>query len=106
MKGHGEEFPPAGQEKIGWNSTQAPHRVKAYLAQALDQPADSIRVVAPDVGGSFGMKDCICPEDVLVPYLSVMLRRPIKWIENRQENLLSYHGRGQSLDMEIRGERK
>ena len=84
-----------------WNSTQAPHRVRDYLAQTLDRPADSIRVVAPDVGGSFGMKDCIYPEDVLVPYLSVMLERPVKWVENRQENILSYHGRGQSLDMEM-----
>jgi carbon-monoxide dehydrogenase large subunit len=84
-----------------WNSTQAPHRVRDYLAQTLARPADSIRVVAPDVGGSFGMKDCIYPEDVLVPYLSVMLQRPIKWVENRQENILAYHGRGQSLDMEM-----
>ena len=44
-----------------WNSTQAPHRVRDYLAQTLARPADSIRVVAPDVGGSFGMKDCIYP---------------------------------------------
>ena len=84
-----------------WNSTQAPHRVRDYLAQALDRPKDSVRVVAPDVGGSFGMKDCIFPEDVLVPYLSVMLERPIKWVESRQENFLSYHGRGQNLEIEM-----
>ena len=84
-----------------WNSTQAPHRVRDYLAQTLDRTAESIRVVAPDVGGSFGMKDCIYPEDVLVPYLSVMLERPVKWVENRQENILAYHGRGHSLDMEM-----
>ncbi|MCH7714143.1 MAG: xanthine dehydrogenase family protein molybdopterin-binding subunit [Chloroflexi bacterium] len=84
-----------------WNSTQAPHRVRDYLAETLDRPADTIRVVAPDVGGSFGMKDCIYSEDVLVPYLSVMLERPIKWVETRQENMLAYHGRGQTLDMEM-----
>ncbi len=84
-----------------WNSTQAPHRVRDYLADALDRPKESVRVVAPDVGGSFGMKDCIYPEDVLVPYLSVTLERPIKWIESRQENFLSYHGRGQNLEIEM-----
>ena len=84
-----------------WNSTQAPHRVKDYLAGALGLPAESIRVVAPDVGGSFGMKDCIYPEDVLAPYLSVKLERPVKWVESRQENILSYHGRGQTIDMEM-----
>jgi carbon-monoxide dehydrogenase large subunit len=47
------------------------------------------------------MKDCIYPEDVLVPYLSVMLKPPIKWVESRQENFLSYHGRGESLEIEM-----
>ena len=84
-----------------WNSTQAPHRVKGYLCEALKVPEDKMRVVAPDVGGSFGMKDCIYPEDVLVPYLSMKLGRPIKWLESRQENTLSYHGRGQSLAIEM-----
>ena len=84
-----------------WNSTQAPHRVKGYLCKALKVPEDKMRVVAPDVGGSFGMKDCIYPEDVLVPYLSMKLGRPIKWLESRQENTLSYHGRGQSLAIEM-----
>ena len=84
-----------------WNSTQAPHRVKGYLAEALNVPADKVRVIAPDVGGSFGMKDCIYSEDLLVPYLSMKLGRPIKWLESRQENILSYHGRGQSLAIEM-----
>ena len=92
----------AGDETLTiWNSTQAPHRVKSYLAGALKVHEDKMRVVAPDVGGSFGMKDCIYPEDVLVPYLSMKLGRPVKWLENRQENTLSYHGRGQSLAIEM-----
>jgi carbon-monoxide dehydrogenase large subunit len=83
-----------------WDSTQAPHRLRSYLSRLLDQPEDTLRVIAPDVGGSFGVKDCIFPEDVLVPYLSRLLGRPVKWVEERQENMLSYHGRGQSLDIE------
>ena len=83
-----------------WNATQAPHRVRHILSRLLGRPEDSIRVIAPDVGGSFGVKDCIFPEDVLVPYLSVLLGRPVKWIEDRQESMLTYHGRGQSIYLE------
>ena len=84
-----------------WNSTQAPHRLRSYLSLLLDMPEATLRVIAPDVGGSFGVKDCIFPEDVLVPYLSLHLKRSIKWVEDRQEDMLAYHGRGQSLDMEV-----
>src|SRR5262249_53931972 len=84
-----------------WNSTQAPHRVKHCLSRLLNRPEGTLRVIAPDVGGSFGVKDCIFPEDVLVPYLALRLGRPVKWAEERRENMLPYHGRGMSLDMEV-----
>ncbi len=84
-----------------WDSTQAPNQVKRHLAQMLDRPEGTIRVVAPDVGGSFGIKDCMFSEDVLIPYLSLRLGQPVKWIEERQENLLTYNGRGISLDVEV-----
>jgi carbon-monoxide dehydrogenase large subunit len=83
-----------------WNATQAPHRVKHFLVDLLQRPEQTVRVIAPDVGGSFGVKDCLFPEDVLIPYLAVHLRRPVKWIEERRENMLAYHGRGHSLDIE------
>ena len=66
----------------------------------LQRPEQTVRVIAPDVGGSFGVKDCLFPEDVLMPYLAMRLRRPVKWIEERRENMLAYHGRGHSLDIE------
>jgi carbon-monoxide dehydrogenase large subunit len=84
-----------------WNSTQAPHRVKHYLSRLLNRPERPLRVIAPDVGGSFGVKDCIFPEDVLIPYLALRLGRPIQWVEERRENMLAYHGRGMSLDVEV-----
>ncbi|MBQ10777.1 MAG: hypothetical protein CMJ45_04430 [Planctomyces sp.] len=84
-----------------WDSTQAPNQVKRHLAQMLDQPEGTIRVVAPDVGGSFGIKDCMFSEDVLIPYLCLRLQQPVKWIEERQESLVTYHGRGISLDVEV-----
>ena len=83
-----------------WNSTQAAQRVKHYLCSLLNQPEQALRVVAPDVGGSFGIKDCIFPEDVLIPYLALQLGRPVKWVEERREDMLAYHGRGMSLAIE------
>jgi aerobic carbon-monoxide dehydrogenase large subunit len=83
-----------------WNATQAPHRVKHFLVHLLQRPEPTVRVIAPDVGGSFGVKDCLFPEDVLIPYLAMRLGRPVKWIEERRENMLAYHGRGHSLDIE------
>jgi aerobic carbon-monoxide dehydrogenase large subunit len=83
-----------------WNATQAPHRVKHFLVHLLQRPEQTVRVIAPDVGGSFGVKDCLFPEDVLIPYLAIRRRHPVKWIEERRENMLAYHGRGHSLDIE------
>jgi carbon-monoxide dehydrogenase large subunit len=83
-----------------WNSTQAAQRVKHYLSRLLNWPEQTLRVIAPDVGGSFGVKDCIFPEDVLVPFLALRLGQPVKWVEERRENMLAYHGRGINLDIE------
>jgi carbon-monoxide dehydrogenase large subunit len=83
-----------------WNSTQAPHRVRHYLAQLLHRPESRLRAIAPDVGGGFGEKGCMFPEDVAVPYLSLMLGRPVKWVADRQENMLTFHGRGHTVDIE------
>jgi aerobic carbon-monoxide dehydrogenase large subunit len=89
-----------------WNSTQAAQRVKHHLSSLLNQPEHTLRVIAPDVGGSFGVKDCIFPEDVLIPYLALHLGKPVKWVEERREDMLAYHGRGMSLDIEaaVRGD--
>jgi len=94
------DYDPVTDLLTVWDSTQAPHQVQRYLAQSLNRPVETIRVVAPDVGGSFGIKDCLFSEDILMPFLSLRLQRPVKWIEQRQENLLTYHGRGMRLDVE------
>jgi carbon-monoxide dehydrogenase large subunit len=93
-------FQPREQHLTLWASTQVPHKVKRFLAQTLVQPPRHIRVIAPDVGGGFGQKVEIWPEDVACSYLAMTLERPIKWIETRRENLLAYHGRGYCADME------
>ncbi|MCH2672724.1 MAG: xanthine dehydrogenase family protein molybdopterin-binding subunit [Dehalococcoidia bacterium] len=94
------DYDPLTDLMTVWDSTQAPHQVQRYLAQSLNRSVETIRVVAPDVGGSFGIKDCLFSEDILMPFLSLRLQRPVKWIEGRQDNLLTYHGRGMRLDVE------
>jgi carbon-monoxide dehydrogenase large subunit len=83
-----------------WDSTQHPHEVREHLAHLLGRPQNSIRVVAPDVGGGFGEKGSLYPEEIAIPYLAILLGRPIKWVEDRQENLLAFHGRGHTVDVE------
>jgi carbon-monoxide dehydrogenase large subunit len=75
-----------------WSSTQVPFNVRAAVAAALDLPEDSVRVIAPDVGGGFGIKGHVYPEDVLVPAVARRLRRPVKWVETRREHFLTASG--------------
>ena len=85
-----------------WASTQVPHWLGRTLGEALGLPAARLRVIAPDVGGGFGTKCSIYPEDVLIPVVSVRLGRPIKWIETRREHLQSAtHSREQMHDAEL-----
>ena len=80
-----------------WSSTQEPHQLRTHLASAMGMPQDRVRVVAPDVGGGFGEKSSMFPEEFSIPYLAKMLGRPVKWIEDRQENMLAFHGRGHTI---------
>ena len=83
-----------------WDSTQHPHEVREHLVHLLGRTEDGVRVVAPNVGGGFGEKASLFPEEVVIPYLAILLGRPIKWIENRQENMTAFHGRGHSVEVE------
>ncbi|MDQ7801315.1 MAG: xanthine dehydrogenase family protein molybdopterin-binding subunit [Armatimonadota bacterium] len=85
-----------------WSSTQVPHDLRDALADVLGLRLNQIRVVAPDVGGGFGAKLNTYPEEVLVAYLSRRLRRPVKWVETRRENLLATaQGRSQTGRFEV-----
>ncbi len=80
-----------------WSSTQAPHVLKSLLAESLGLSESKVRVIAPDVGGGFGVKLNVYPEDIIVGALAMILRRPIKWIETRHEHFLaSGHSRSQT----------
>ncbi len=70
-----------------WESTQQPHQVRSYLAQALGMREAGIRVIQPHVGGAFGLKQPTSQEEVLLAFLAVQLGRPVKWTEQRFESL-------------------
>ena len=90
---------PEGDGLTVWGSTQVPHWLQRTLGETLGLPARKLRVVAPDVGGGFGTKCSIYPEDVLIPVVAARLRRPVKWIETRREHLQSAaHSREQVHD--------
>ena len=84
-----------------WSSTQIPHLLKTHLSQLLKLPEDQVRVIAPDVGGSFGSKLNVYAEEALLAYLALKLNRPVKWSEERRENIqATIHGRGQVGEVE------
>ncbi|MGK5112349.1 xanthine dehydrogenase family protein molybdopterin-binding subunit [Geodermatophilus sp. CPCC 205506] len=78
------------------SSTQVPHLVRQELGRALGLRADSVHVVAPDVGGAFGQKTSLFPDEAMVCAAAKVLGRRVKWIEDRAESLtVAYQGRGQ-----------
>ncbi|WP_146344876.1 xanthine dehydrogenase family protein molybdopterin-binding subunit [Phaeobacter marinintestinus] len=78
-----------------WHSTQTPHRTRSELAAILNVNADRIRVIAPHVGGAFGMKASLYPEDVFAVWAAFRHKRDVKWTASRSEEFLSAtHGRG------------
>ena len=84
------------KELTVWSSTQIPHLLKTHLAQMLKLSENQVRVIAPDVGGGFGSKLNVYAEEALLGYLALRLNRPVKWSEERGENMrATIHGRGQ-----------
>ncbi len=89
-----------------YSSTQAAHAVRDELARALEAAPEAIRVIAPDVGGGFGAKASVYPEDLLVAFAARDLGRPVRWVESRTESMLGLgHGRGQIQQASLGGTR-
>jgi carbon-monoxide dehydrogenase large subunit len=85
-----------------WSASQVVHWVRAQLAKSLDMAEAQIRVIAPDVGGGFGVKGHVYPEELLVAWLARRLRRPVRWLEQRQEHFLgSTHSRDNVHEVEF-----
>jgi carbon-monoxide dehydrogenase large subunit len=82
-----------------YTSTQVPYIVRTALADILGLPQQRIRVIAPDVGGGFGLKCVVSREEALVCIAAQRLRHPVKWTEDRQENLTAaFHGHEQRYE--------
>ncbi|WP_127143582.1 xanthine dehydrogenase family protein molybdopterin-binding subunit [Pelagibacterium montanilacus] len=94
-------YTPGDRMLTVWSSTQMPHLVRTYIAEELDLPEARIRVIAPDVGGGFGIKGQVFGEEVLVAWLAIKTGRPVKWIEDRREHLVaSLHARDHEHTLE------
>ena len=85
-----------------WSSTQIPHPLRTALAKALGQPAHRIRVVAPDVGGGFGVKALPYAEELILAFLALELGGALKWVEQRREHgVAAIQSRDQIHDIEL-----
>jgi carbon-monoxide dehydrogenase large subunit len=84
------EYDASSGRFILHTSSQGPHKLRPLLARAVfNRPDRDFRIICPDVGGGFGMKGCIYPEDVLVLWAARRLGRPVKWVAERGESLQS-----------------
>jgi carbon-monoxide dehydrogenase large subunit len=85
-----------------WTSTQLAHEVRGFLMSMLRLDENQIRVVAPDVGGGFGAKFVMYPEEVAIAAAGLKLRRPVKWVEDRREHFLAaVQERDQYWELEV-----
>lgn len=97
----------AGDRLTVWASTQLPHVLRTGLARFLEVPESSVRVLVPDVGGGFGPKMNLYPEDLIACAVAGRLRQPVKWVEDRRENLLTMtHAREQTVEAAMAADRE
>ena len=83
---------PIGGGLTVWTSTQVPFAVRSAIAPVVGLQEERIRVLVPDVGGGFGVKGHVYPEEILVPVVARRLGRPVKWAETRSEHCLTAAG--------------
>jgi carbon-monoxide dehydrogenase large subunit len=96
------QFEPATRSLTLWISTQVPHMMQAVLAAILSLEEHRIRVIAPDVGGSFGIKIHVYQDDIAACLLSILTGRPVKWVADRRESFLAdIHAREQRVAIEL-----
>ena len=96
------EFEPATRSLTVWMSTQVPHMMQAIFAELFGLAEHRVRVIAPDVGGSFGIKIHVYQDDLAAIALALTLGRPVKWVPTRRESFLSdIHAREQTIDVEV-----
>jgi carbon-monoxide dehydrogenase large subunit len=95
-------FDASTDELTLWVSCQAPFRVRAEIARLLGMPESRVRVIAPDVGGGFGVKTGPYREEVLLAWLARRLGRPLTWVATRSEDqITTNHARGSVCEGEL-----
>jgi carbon-monoxide dehydrogenase large subunit len=90
------QYNKADKKLTVWSSSQIPHLLRNLLASQLGLPQHQVHVIVPEVGGGFGCKLNVYPEELAAAFATMKLGRPVKWIEERSENLaVTIHGRDQ-----------
>lgn len=93
---------PTGSGVTIWGAAKVKHFNRTVLAELLELDPDAVRLVEVDVGGGFGVRGELYPEDVLVPLAALRLGRPVKWVEDRSEHLVATnHSRAQVHELEL-----
>jgi aerobic carbon-monoxide dehydrogenase large subunit len=96
------EFEPFTRAFTLWMSTQVPHMMQAVVAELFSLPEHRVRVVAPDVGGSFGIKIHVYQDDMAACAMALTLGRPVKFVATRRESFASdIHAREQTVRVEV-----
>ena len=96
------EYDAAGNKWTLYSSSQGVHGMKTTLMDVLGAPADKVRVVTGQVGGSFGMKAAVYPEYICILHGARQLGRPVKWTDERSGSFVSdHHGRAQDMVIEM-----
>jgi carbon-monoxide dehydrogenase large subunit len=91
-----------GHEVVIWSATQVPHHIRKFVAEQLALPENSVRVIAPDVGGGFGTKGKHYPEEIVLAWAARKLQRPLKWVSTRSEAFVSdYQARDHATHAEL-----
>jgi aerobic carbon-monoxide dehydrogenase large subunit len=97
---------PTGEQYTMWSATQIPHILRFALAATTGVPESKIRVIAPDVGGGFGGKLQVTPEEWIAWAVGRRINKPVKYTETRSESLLSgHHGRDQWQKLTLAAEK-
>ena len=77
------------EELVVYLSTQIPHLMRTGLSQMLNLPSHQLRIIAPDVGGGFGGKARLMPEEIVVCAIALDTGKPVRWLEDRREHLMA-----------------
>ncbi|HET8583098.1 MAG TPA: xanthine dehydrogenase family protein molybdopterin-binding subunit [Jatrophihabitans sp.] len=97
---------PSGDNLTIWSATQIPHILRVMMALTLGLPEQKVRVIAPDVGGGFGGKIPVTPEEIISVLVARRLNKPVKYTESRSESLMSaHHGRDQIQHITVTAKR-